>query len=67
MNEQTGVWVGSCMGEWVGGWIDEWDSGKWYMEFKVLNTPILSYPSKEWSSNNKKKPLYLFLDIFIFH
>lgn len=63
MVEQIGVWVGSCMREWVGEWIDGWDGGKWYMEFKVLNTPVLSYPSKEW----RKKKNYLFLDIFIFH
>ena len=43
------------MGEWVGGWIDGRDGGKWYMEFKVVNTLILSYPTKEWSKKKKNK------------
>ena len=57
------------MGEWVGGWIDGRDGGKWYMEFKVVNTLILSYPTKEWSKKKKEEEeeQYLFLDILIFH
>ena len=37
------------MGEWVGGWKDARYSSKWYMEIKVLHTPILSCPSGEQS------------------